>query len=849
MKESAAAAMNNDPYKGANRAITEMSDRLVDLKREKKSLEESGYGLGFKNYDETIRGIAELESRLKEYKAQLTQPMSVTVDTGNLNSQLKEAQQNLKSLERAGFGLGDANYDAQVQEVARLTEAVKQYKKELLDEDPPNRFKEALKKIGEAAKAAAGKFFGLNKGSKGIGTNITGGIRQGIKSLLKYGFAIRSTYVLVNKLKSFTAEGLKNLVQFSSGLNGAASSMMSSLTQLKNSLATATAPILEVIAPHITSLINMFSGAMTSVSAFMSAITGKSTYTRAVAVSQDYAASLKGASSAAKDAADKQKELNRQLMGFDEINKLNDSTGSGSGAGAGSGAGGGNSLTPGMMFVTEEIPGLISGWADKVKEAWANADFTEIGTIFGTKLKNALDNIPWDGIKSTLERIAKSAATFLNGFLEVPGLWQTVGNTVGEGFNIALNTLNTFAEAFHWTSLGKAISDGIQSALDKFDWSQITRGLSNIQKALAGAAAGLIEGVDWQGVPKGIFTAIKEAISGFDWKGMFSASTELLGAATGAVLALCKGIIDAIADVNDDLERNGKDIMLGILNGIAAAITGIPKWVTDNILTPFINGFKSAFGIASPAKNKALLEAAGYVGEGILNGIAAPFKAVGAWVNEHILQPIKDVLSGKIDLGEVALNVKANVTSFADKIKSKTVDKFKANLTSKGDKIKKKTLSGFVANLTKPVDKIKQAKKELKNFTAVVYRVKSGKGWISINGGARAMGGMYRNGQWSPIQQYAAGGLPDQGQMFIARERGPELVGQIGTGTAVVNNEQIVASVSEGVYRAVMAAMGAGRQNDVSVTVNVDGKALGPAVVHWLADQSRQGAFPLAGLV
>mgnify|MGYP002795743003 CR=1 FL=1 len=54
----------------------------------------------------------------------------------------------------------------------------------------------------------------------------------------------------------------------------------------------------------------------------------------------------------------------------------------------------------------------------------------------------------------------------------------------------------------------------------------------------------------------------------------------------------------------------------------------------------------------------------------------------------------------------------------------------------------------------------------------------------------------------------ADGGFPSMGQMFIAREAGPELVGTIGSRSAVVNNDQIVESVSAGVYRAVKAAMG-----------------------------------------
>lgn len=49
---------------------------------------------------------------------------------------------------------------------------------------------------------------------------------------------------------------------------------------------------------------------------------------------------------------------------------------------------------------------------------------------------------------------------------------------------------------------------------------------------------------------------------------------------------------------------------------------------------------------------------------------------------------------------------------------------------------------------------------------------------------------------------YANGGFPKVGEMFYARENGPELVGKIGNRSAVVNNQQIVDSVSSGVSRA-----------------------------------------------
>ena len=49
------------------------------------------------------------------------------------------------------------------------------------------------------------------------------------------------------------------------------------------------------------------------------------------------------------------------------------------------------------------------------------------------------------------------------------------------------------------------------------------------------------------------------------------------------------------------------------------------------------------------------------------------------------------------------------------------------------------------------------------------------------------------------VPAYELGGLPDYGELFLARESGPELVGQIGRQTAVVNNDQIVSGITNGV--------------------------------------------------
>ena len=97
------------------------------------------------------------------------------------------------------------------------------------------------------------------------------------------------------------------------------------------------------------------------------------------------------------------------------------------------------------------------------------------------------------------------------------------------------------------------------------------------------------------------------------------------------------------------------------------------------------------------------------------------------------------------------------------------------------------------------------------------------------------------------FKAYATGGFPTDGEMFIAREAGPEMVGTIGNRTAVANNDQIVESVSRGVYQAVAAAMGQSGGTQV-VEAKVNDKVLFEVVVDRNRRETmRTGASPLLG--
>lgn len=174
----------------------------------------------------------------------------------------------------------------------------------------------------------------------------------------------------------------------------------------------------------------------------------------------------------------------------------------------------------------------------------------------------------------------------------------------------------------------------------------------------------------------------------------------------------------------------------------------------------------------------------------------------------------KDSLSAKhknIDKGNITLVSKKMGSAF-----NYTVDSMKASFTdhSKGkgfsstigemkSSFKYRTLAnGFDKTIYGMTAQFKY-KSFASSFSKTIGGFTAG-----INSWFRqANGGVFSAGRWRPVQAYANGGYVNtngysSAQLFVAREAGPELVGTIGNHTAVLNNDQIVASVSNGVYKA-----------------------------------------------
>ena len=95
---------------------------------------------------------------------------------------------------------------------------------------------------------------------------------------------------------------------------------------------------------------------------------------------------------------------------------------------------------------------------------------------------------------------------------------------------------------------------------------------------------------------------------------------------------------------------------------------------------------------------------------------------------------------------------------------------------------------------------------------------------------------------------YASGGFPETGELFIAREAGPELIGRINGKTAVANNDQIISGISSGVYNAVRSAIQSKGSGDMNIhaTFVMDGEVIGKQVIKYHNGVVRRtGATPL----
>ena len=1074
------AANTDAPIENAEQKLIGFSEIFKMIKAELQrgfplgAFEKIGLSVPKQEFLDLQKNIADTEARLDVLKQRLAENKATA--HGNFEEQerfrrlkyeIAEAESALEDYQMMLSSMGNRthniNWDGMAKSASEAFGIIKNAARSVLN---------AISKIGHAVTSKISSGFKnmakhasqFDLTSKGLAKSL---LR--VSNMLKLMVTRMALRGVINEAKA----GFKDLMAFSDKTAESYNKIRNAIRYLADSLAALSAPLLnasssfsglgniiDMIADKVVDLVN-------KINQLTSALLGHSTWIKATKQAYDYA----GAATAAGKAASK------ALQGFDELSNLSSSSG---------GGGGSQPSYGGAQY--EELP-IDQKWtdiADWLKEQWEKGDFTELGSVLGEKLKDALDSIPWEGIKEKCRRIGTSIGTFINGFVETEGLAQSIGTTIGEAINSGLELVAGFVDVTHFDSIGTFIGESVVNAIETIDWDLLKGTASDLGAKLAdgvnaffdtgvlesiGKAVGeclvaginlfynFVEGIKFEDLGEHIKNALNnflDTMSAKDFEGLNGwqkLGTAISDAVIGAIKAanivlgdketrekIAKAVTDFLDSIkwSDFIDETKKFIVnlvktvgavikgawdsetfkeaLGDLAGVIAlviggklvfdgvtfAITGLAKGIADavikdistNLASKLVAGkmaSKIGAGVNSAAASTTSASAAGIsttsfatvasaiggaviaavggfwagkkLGEWLLPQDAEYYKdfswsdffsklnkedAKGAWEEFK-----KDMFGGDKngDKQEIEVEVKPKATTNQQTYKDVNVQmtagvgsvlaSTKPSVPDAGDQSYKsanqkmtagvgdvlvstkpstpsqqdmtnvrnsisKGVSGAEASVIGKVTKISSGNKKfsLKKVTAQVSSVTSAKsltlkskkgkdisatvsaswqngtfnslsselqagvgntpvkvyvkprfkaseipavmistiekaGMKDIIDYSAAKGGIYKNGSWKPIERYAAGGLPDQGQMFIAREAGAELVGSIGNSTAVMNNDQIVASVSNGVYKAVMAAMG-GMSNNTTVTLEGDAAKLFKVVQKYGNDYQRR---------
>lgn len=355
--------------------------------------------------------------------------------------------------------------------------------------------------------------------------------------------------------------GLRKTTEWMGSAALSSATLRAALGNLQGAASTAAAPLLQAILPALTAIANAAATAFYYIAQLVSFLAGKS-----IGASQGAAKAMGKYAKAAKSAGS---AADGALAKFDELDVLDKNSGGGAGA-----------ITPNYDFNTD------NPFLDEILQAIKDGDWYGVGQLIGEKLRDSLNAIPWPDIQDKARAWATNIANCINGFIEVPGLWEAIGHTVAQGLNTALIFADTLMQGIHWDSLGAGLARGITTAVAELDWPLLGRVLTDGMRAailtlysfvqtytgwadlgnsiaacinsaianipwmeaglgLSGFVVGLlhtliatVQGTDWTALGQNIVSMV----SAIDWVGLFSA----MGTLAIDVLQAINGILDQV---------------------------------------------------------------------------------------------------------------------------------------------------------------------------------------------------------------------------------------------------------------------------------------------------------------
>lgn len=150
-----------------------------------------------------------------------------------------------------------------------------------------------------------------------------------------------------------------------------------------------------------------------------------------------------------------------------------------------------------------------------------------------------------------------------------------------------------------------------------------------------------------------------------------------------------------------------------------------------------------------------------------------------------------EALTGQNSNIQLAQGVYANLKEVGKKLVTGLVDGIKGEMSSLSN-----TMRRLLSDNVSSRDASSLGKDYGREFARGISSGFKGASFPTLHGNVDVSASGYVS---LSLKAYAKGGFVDNGQMFIAREAGPEMVGTIGNKTSVANNEQIVSGIAQGV--------------------------------------------------
>ena len=538
--------------------VNELYESIKKAKEELKTLEKSGKWWGDDEYDETAIKLQDLTDKVKQYKTATLFPKEESGEVEKISGSVSRLGQKMEILAKKLRASGIAGLKKKIRDIGNAISAL--YRK--LAQLAAGAIVAGLKKISSG-------IFGIHKSANKSTISL--------KNMLRYAFGIRSLFALLNRLRSAAAEGMQNLARYdlatgTDNINKSISELQSALTQLKNSFATAFAPILTVVSPILIRFINLISQAVTRVGMLIAALTGQKTFTKAIAVQENYAASLDNTANSAKEAA---KALQGYLSPIDEINRYDDGRDS-----SGSTGSGGKYTGPSAGDMFEEVPieSSLKGIADKIKELIRDEDWEGLGAYMADGINKGLrkvyDAISWDNVGPKVTEFITAFTTAFNSLVDHID-WDLMGRTLGTGINTAVNTLNLLIGngGIDFIQIGSSIAKSLKGAIREINWTSLGQLLGNkfmiSWKMLSGFVQEMSRKNDagitgWTELGKSIGKAMT---------GMFDtiSFTDIADAIVGVI----NGAFDILSGFDEEFDWDS--FQENLKNGIESTINGI-EW-------------------------------------------------------------------------------------------------------------------------------------------------------------------------------------------------------------------------------------------------------------------------------